>query len=163
MVLPDWMPAPDSVPFHFFSSIVASVLPVYRSEIGLVAAASLIKGGGPVLFVLPAVAAVGHMIGKFLFYVVGRKADGFIERNPKRKALVDEARAKLPASVAAQAAIYFASSFVGFPPLFALALAAGVMRLNLFVFLGSGLVGRYLRYLVCTLVPATAQQFVVSG
>ena len=46
------------------------------------------------------------------------------------------------------AALLFASASVGFPPLYVIAVLAGQLRVNIWLFVSTCLVGRYLRFLV---------------
>lgn len=159
MVLPEWMPAPDSVPFHFLFAAVGAVIPIFNPEIALLSSASLVTDT-PHLMVMAAAAAVGEMCGKTFLFGVARKSGEFIERNPKRKAVVDRARARLSVGPLKQVGALSLSACLGFPPFYGVALAAGALRLNPFLFFGSGLAGRYVRFLICVFMPSAAHHLV---
>ena len=45
-------------------------------------------------------------------------------------------------------ALLFASASLGFPPLYVMAVLAGQLRVNIWLFVSTCLVGRYIRFLV---------------
>lgn len=145
--------------FQFVFAAVGAVVPIFNSELALVAHAATVDGTWWLLL-LPAAAAVGQMCGKSVLYGVARVSDEFVERNPKRHAAVERIRARLPHGRWAQGLLIGGSAFLGMPPFYGVALACGVLRINPALFFGAGLAGRYFRFLLCTLAPATVRYLV---
>jgi membrane protein YqaA with SNARE-associated domain len=142
--------------FQFVFAAVGAVVPIFNAELALMVQASNVQGWWWLLM-LPAAAAGGQMCGKFVLYGIARVSDEFVERNPKRHAAVERVRERLPHGRWAQGLLIGGSALLGFPPFYGMALACGVLRINPGVFLIAGLTGRYLRFLLCTLAPATTR------
>lgn len=153
MLFPDVAAHP--LAFQFVFAAVGAVVPIFNAELALMVQASTLDGWW--LLALPAAAATGQMCGKLVLYGVARVSDEFVERNPKRHAAVERIRERLPHGRWAQSLLVGGSALLGFPPFYGVALACGVLRIHPGLFLVAGLTGRYLRFLLCTLAPATTR------
>lgn len=101
--------------------------------------------------VLAAVAAVGQITGKLLWYWAGagttylpwlrRKLD-----SPKIAAAMTRWRDRTDGRPVYLAVVLFASAFAGLPPFMVMSVVAGVLRVRMWLFLSTGLVGRFLRF-----------------
>lgn len=100
---------------------------------------------------LAAVAAVGQMAGKVIWYLAGANTERFawvhrrMER-PRAKAAMAKWHARAVGRPWYTAGLLFFSALVGFPPYAVIAVLAGVIRAPFWVFLVSGFVGRFLRF-----------------
>ncbi|WP_285104847.1 hypothetical protein [Promicromonospora sp. MEB111] len=101
--------------------------------------------------VLAAVAAVGQITGKLLWYWAGagtthlpwlrRKLD-----SPKAAAAMTRWRDRTDGRPVYLGVVLFASAFAGLPPFMVMSVVAGVLRVRMWLFLSTGLVGRFLRF-----------------
>ncbi|MBB4636206.1 membrane protein YqaA with SNARE-associated domain [Longimicrobium terrae] len=133
----------------FGVAFASAVIPVIPIEIYLIGAAALAPK--PFALSLALAAALGQMVGKILVYYAGTgavKLPGKHLQNALTRA--NEYIATKPRS---GGMVMFISAFVGFPPFVLMTLVAGAARMNLWLFLAIGLVGRFFRFAVCVLVP----------
>lgn len=132
----------------FFYSAGAAVVTVLALEAYLAVAA--VDRTYPSA-VLAAVAAVGQIAGKLLWYWAGagttrlpwlrRKLD-----SPKAAAALTRWRERTEGRPVYTGAVLLASAFAGIPPFMVMSVVAGVLRVRLWLFVGTGLVGRFLRF-----------------
>lgn len=143
----------------FGTSFASALIPAINIEAVLAVAGA--KGlGSPVLLAL--IAAVGQMAGKLIWYAAGLNTErvGFLHRRlerPKMQASLDKWRSRAEGRPWYTAALLFLSASVGLPPYAVFAVLAGLLKVPLWIFLSSGLVGRFLRFWVFAL---TAAEFV---
>lgn len=97
------------------------------------------------------VGAVGHMAGKTVLFLIARSAPAALSE--KRRAAVERVRVRLSTSRWLQFGLMLVSAATGLPPFYAITLAAGVLRVNLALFLSAGLVGRAIRFVGVVLLP----------
>ena len=101
--------------------------------------------------VLAAVAAAGQVAGKLLWYWAGagttrlpwlrRKLD-----SPKVSAALTRWRDRTDGRPVYTGLVLLASAFAGLPPFMLMSVVAGVLRVRMWLFLGTGLVGRFFRF-----------------
>lgn len=101
--------------------------------------------------VLAAVAAAGQVAGKLLWYWAGagttrlpwlrRKLD-----SPKISAAMTRWRDRTDGRPVYTGLVLLASAFAGLPPFMLMSVVAGVLRVRMWLFVGTGLVGRFLRF-----------------
>ncbi|WP_426247168.1 VTT domain-containing protein [Nocardioides sp. LHG3406-4] len=132
----------------FFFSFGSALLPLLNAEAYVAVAAN---SHPAVLIAL--IAAVGQMVGKILWYYAGANAEKlpWLHRKmdqPKARANMEKWQARTQGRPWFTALLLFASASLGFPPYAVMAALAGVLRVNLMVFLVTGLVGRFLRFWV---------------
>ena len=130
----------------FVFAIGSALVPVLNVEAYVAVAAN---SHPPVVIAL--VAAVGQMVGKTLWYYAGAHADKlpYIRRKmdkPKAQASMEKWTERTQGRPWFTALLLFISAWLGFPPYAVMAALAGVLRVNLLVFLVTGLVGRFLRF-----------------
>jgi membrane protein YqaA with SNARE-associated domain len=103
------------------------------------------------IWMLSLVAAVGQMLGKVVWYYLGSSSLQWewVRRRaekPKNAARLETWRARTHERPVLTGALVFTSAFTGFPPFAVLSVLAGQLRMGLALFLGLGLVGRWLRF-----------------
>jgi len=129
-------------------SFVSALFPLVNAEAFLVWVAT--QGSGP-LAATAAVAAVGQVAGKLIWYYAGLRT---VESEWMRKKLEKSKRGQLLAKWQARTqdrpwaagALCFAAAFVGLPPYLAVAAIAGLLGVGVRLFVVTGLVGRFLRF-----------------
>jgi membrane protein YqaA with SNARE-associated domain len=103
------------------------------------------------VWVLGLAAGFGQMVGKVVWYYLGASSLhwGWVRRRmetPKAQARLETWRTRTHERPVVAGALVFASAFSGFPPFAILAVLAGQLRMQLALFFGLGLVGRWLRF-----------------
>jgi membrane protein YqaA with SNARE-associated domain len=131
----------------FALSLTAGVVPLVSLEAALVGLIAL----RPETDVLPAAiaASLGQMFGKSLLYVSGAgivRLPGARSRSERAQRLVAEVRRRLASNPATSLLLVAASACTGVPPLYAVALAAGALRLGFRAFFAAGFAGALVRF-----------------
>lgn len=128
---------------------VSAFIPVVNAEAYL-GAVALADPAVPTS-ALALAAAVGQMAGKYLWYLGAAHATKWewlrirLEE-PKRKAAYEKWRLRVEDRPLLAASVLFLSASVGLPPLAITPIIAGHLRMNVWVFLIVGLVGRWIRF-----------------
>jgi membrane protein YqaA with SNARE-associated domain len=130
-------------------SIASALVPVINIEVYLVGLAAVTSTDR--VWFLAAVGGVGQMLGKLVWYYLGANALrwGWVRRKvekPKAKAKLELWRSRTQDRPLVGATLLFASAVSGFPPFAIVAVLAGQLRMNVWMFLGVGLIGRTLRF-----------------
>lgn len=130
----------------FLFSFGSALVPILNAEAYIVVAAN----SYPALLIA-VVASVGQMVGKVLWYYAGANAEKlpYIHRKmerPKTRASMEKWQARTQGRPWFTALLLFVSAWAGIPPYAVMAALAGVLRVNIVVFLVTGLVGRFLRF-----------------
>lgn len=144
--------------FAFLSALV----PLFNVEGYLMVLATQSAG---TVALLAGAAAVGQMIGKVLWYLAGSSSLRLpaIERKlaqPKWQTSLAKWQDRTHGRPWVAAGITFASAFAGLPPYAVIAVLAGVLRMSLPLFVATGLVGRFLRFVVILELASWAWLFV---
>lgn len=140
----------------FGVSFASAVIPVIPIEIYLLGAAAL----APPPFAIPLAlaAALGQMGGKVIVYYAGT---GAVKLPGKRlQDALQRANEYIATRPKSGGSVMFLSAFIGFPPFVLLTLVAGAARMNLWLFLVIGLVGRFLRFAVIVLAPQAVRPWI---
>jgi membrane protein YqaA with SNARE-associated domain len=108
-------------------------------------------GGIGNVWVLGLAAGFGQMVGKVVWYYLGASSLhwGWVRRRmetPKAQARLETWRTRTHERPVVAGALVFVSAFSGFPPFAILAVLAGQLRMQLALFFGLGLAGRWLRF-----------------
>jgi membrane protein YqaA with SNARE-associated domain len=108
-------------------------------------------GGIGNVWVLGLAAGFGQMVGKVVWYYLGASSLhwGWVRRRmetPKAQARLETWRLRTHERPALAGALVFVSAFSGFPPFAILSVLAGQLRMQLALFFGLGLAGRWLRF-----------------
>lgn len=105
----------------------------------------------PLLVVLTA----GHVLGKLLWYWLGT----FGERvtNPRMRDWIAKAHAYAAAHPTLGPSVMLTSAFASVPPFHLTTIAAGVVRMPVWLFVGSSFVGRLARFVVVAVVPGVVR------
>jgi membrane protein YqaA with SNARE-associated domain len=130
--------------FAFVSGVVPFVLNV---ELYLLAVAALTDAS---LLPIVGLATAGQTLAKYLLYLVGR---GSLNIRWVKKAAASKAADAFARRPGSSLTVVAASASVGFPPLYAVALTAGSLRLPQVPFLIIVFIGRMLRFGGIYLVP----------
>lgn len=101
--------------------------------------------------VLAAVAAAGQVAGKLLWYWAGAGTTRlpWLRRkleSPKISAAMTRWRDRTDGRPVYTGLVLLASAFAGLPPFMLMSVVAGVLRVRMWLFVGTGLVGRFLRF-----------------
>jgi membrane protein YqaA with SNARE-associated domain len=137
-------------------AFVSALVPVVNIEAYLLA---LALAQDPDVYLAAAAAAVGQLTGKMLFWLVGAGLLQLrrVERRGEATGRWAERAQRLTAWCEAHpwgpAVVTVVSGFSGFPPFAVWSLLAGSIRMRWWLFLATGLVGRFGRFLVILLVP----------
>lgn len=132
----------------FGVALVSAFIPVVNIELY---AGGLYLLSPTTLWIGAFVAAVGQTLGKVCWYYVGANVTRWqwLARKIDRPAF-QERSARLQERLADRqwftALLMFASALVGLPPLAIMAVVAGHLRMSMPVFVGTVLVGRFLRF-----------------
>jgi membrane protein YqaA with SNARE-associated domain len=133
----------------FFVAILSALVPLVNIEAYLATVGALVDRFGlwPVSFV----AALGQTVGKAIWYEVGRQSMhwSYIQKKmqqPKWQAQYEKARLRAESHVLGAATLVFLSATLGFPPMAVIAVVAGQLGFNRWVFYSTTLVGRTLRF-----------------
>ena len=101
--------------------------------------------------VLAIVAATGQVTGKLLWYWAGAGTTRlpWLRRKmelPKIEASLTRWRERTDGRPVYTGLVLLASAFAGLPPFMLMSVVAGVLRVRMWLFLSTGLVGRFLRF-----------------
>jgi membrane protein YqaA with SNARE-associated domain len=129
----------------------SAILPFVNIEAYLAAVGAAVRHVG--IWEVAAAAAIGQTAGKVVLYYAADWAMNlpWIRKKmatPKWKASYERWQRWITDHPGGTASLLFASASVGFPPLYVLAVLAGQLRVNIWLFVSTCLVGRYLRFLV---------------
>jgi membrane protein YqaA with SNARE-associated domain len=128
----------------FVGSVVSGIAPFVNAELMVVAAAAALPEAAIPL--VAAVSAGGQMATKTAVYGVARWIPA---RLPTRaRAALAAMSDRLARRTGALVPLVFISASVGLPPFYGVSLACGALRVRLSVFVGLGLLGRAVRFLV---------------
>ena len=132
--------------FTVFFGMVSSVVPVFNMETYIVVAYAR---SDATAFQLAFIGSLGQNIGKLVWYFVCRESldIGWLKRRletPKRQAQFQRWSDFVQNRPGVSGLITFVSALVGIPPFFVMAMIAGTLRMNVFVFFLSGIAGRTL-------------------
>ncbi len=127
----------------------SALVPVLNIEAYLAVRAAVTQVDA--LWLLALVAALGQMVGKLIWYQIGASSLGWswvrrrIEK-PKVAASLELWRSRTHQRPVLAGSLVLLSAVVGLPPFAILAVVAGQLRMSLGLFLGLGLLGRWLRF-----------------
>lgn len=141
-LVPSAMTMAASVGYGFVSAIV----PVVNAELYIVAAAAILPQSQQPAMV--SLFSLGTMVGKTALYLLAARLVGSCP--PTARAQVDRWVARLQHRQGYVWPVVFASTLLGFPPLYAVTLAAGVLRISLVGFFVVGCIGRFARFSAIT-------------
>ena len=129
----------------------SALLPFVNIEAYLAAVGAAVRHVG--VWEVAAAAAIGQTAGKVVLYYA---ADWAMRLPWIRRKMASPTWARsyerwqtwIDAHPRGTVALLFASASAGFPPLYVMAVLAGQLRVNIWLFVSTCLVGRYLRFLV---------------
>jgi membrane protein YqaA with SNARE-associated domain len=140
----------------FGVAFVSGFVPLVTIEAYVVSA--IVMGGASSWLPIVIASTLGQMLAKSLLYLSGR---GLVRlpftRHPKK---LLEIQAWLQRREAHSGMALFLSAMVGFPPFYILSLLAGSLRIPFPLFLGAGLLGRFLRFSLFAWFPKLMMRFV---
>lgn len=131
------------------ASFISAFIPVLNAEAYLAGVAIAYPAVPATALALAG--AGGQMAGKYLWYLGAANAMKWSwlrthMEAPKRKAAYGKWRERVEDRPVLAGAILFLSAFIGVPPLAITPILAGHLRMNVWLFLLVGLVGRWLRF-----------------
>lgn len=147
-------------------ALLSALIPLFNVEAYLLAAA-VASDASPVL--LAAVAAIGQMAGKMLYYLMGRGVIDVARLRRRSTAKgrwtqrMDRVRAWCERHVWGPVALTLVSAFAGVPPFAVFSVLAGSLRMPWWLFLTVGLVGRFARFLAILLAPGLLPDGLLHG
>lgn len=142
----DVLPTAATLAASLGYGLLSSLIPVVNAELYIAGATAIVPRAQQLAMVIAFTAAT--MVGKTALYVVAErlvqtrsesvqaKVAKWVEQLQRRQALVWPA--------------VFASALVGFPPLYPVTLAAGMLRIGVVGFFVVGCIGRFLRFSAIT-------------
>jgi membrane protein YqaA with SNARE-associated domain len=103
------------------------------------------------IWVLGFAAALGQMVGKLVWYYLGATSLSWAwvrhrMETPEAQERLETWRTRTARRPVVAGALVLVSAFTGFPPFAILSVLAGQLRMNLALFFGLGLLGRWLRF-----------------
>ncbi|MGA9747808.1 MAG: VTT domain-containing protein [Nocardioides sp.] len=130
--------------------LVSALFPLVNIEAVLVVRAAVADVDR--IWLLALVASVGQMIGKLTWYYLGASALhwGWIRRKveqPRNAARLETWRARTHDRPVVTGALVLVSAATGLPPFAILSVLAGQLRMSLWLFVGLGLLGRWVRFM----------------
>jgi membrane protein YqaA with SNARE-associated domain len=140
----------------FALALATALIPWVSAEL-MVLSLPAFAGSRGVLFVLLLIATAGHMTGKSALYWAGRNGGRVLPGRAARAVQKWQARLEARSSRAA-AVLVLASAVTGLPPFYAIALAAGAMKMDFLLFLAAGTTGRLVRFGCLVLLPQFAHE-----
>lgn len=136
-------------------AFVSAFLPVVNIETYVVVMAAAFREHGDLrqLLVLAAAATIGQMAGKYVWYEAGRNSARWpwLQRKLERPAIA--ARLEKWTTWAdhhrkVAGLVLFASACTGLPPFLIMSIVAGRLKFSRVVFIATGVIGRFLRFLI---------------
>ena len=129
-------------------SFVSALVPLVNAEAFLAWVASL---DGVPLVLCAAVASIGQVTGKLIWYYAGMHTVdiGWVQRRmakAQRRATLEKWQQQTQGRPVATGVLLFSAAFLGLPPYLAVAAVAGLLGVGLRMFVVIGLVGRFLRF-----------------
>ena len=145
---------------YYAMAIVSAVFPWVNAEVLMLSAIPAARSP-PVLAAFVAAVSAGQMTGKGVLYWLGRRSmAGRVARlGPPAirgggwQRALDRWRARFEANPRSALTMTFASALIGFPPLFAIAIAAGALRVAFGAFLAACIAGRLIHFALVALAP----------
>lgn len=131
----------------FFYCIASALIPVLNAEVYIAAMGA--TGGSALLLAL--VGGAGQMVGKVFWYYAGAggtkiPAIARTMAKPAWQARLHKWQGRILDRPVKTVGLLFLSSFVGLPPFAVISVLAGVLEIRLWIFLVTGLAGRFLRF-----------------
>jgi membrane protein YqaA with SNARE-associated domain len=130
-------------------AFVSALVPLVNIEAYLGVRGSV--GSMQSVWLLAFAAALGQMVGKLVWYYLGATSLSWAwvrkrMDTPKAQERLELWRTRTAKRPVLAGALVLASAFSGFPPFAILSVLAGQLRMNVVLFFGLGLVGRWLRF-----------------
>lgn len=128
-------------------AVASALVPVVNMELYL----GVLAARDHPMLMLAFVAAVGQMIGKLIWFYAGQKSTAipWVRKKmaqPKWQANYEKWRSRTAGRPVFGGAICFLSASSGFPPFAVIAVLAGHLRMNVWLFLTTGFLGRWIRF-----------------
>jgi membrane protein YqaA with SNARE-associated domain len=132
-------------------SVASALMPLFNLELYLIALSKIASDDS--FWFLAAVAGLGQLIGKLVWYYLGANALrwGWVRKKvetPKAQAKLQLWQRRTQERPLLGALLLVVSGFSGFPPFAIVAVLAGQLRMNLVVFVVGTMVSRTLRFAI---------------
>ena len=142
---------------YYAMAIVSAVFPWVNAEVLMLSAIPAARSP-PALAAFVVAVSAGQMTGKGVLYWLGRHSMagrfacfGHLRGGWQRA--LDRWRTRFEANPRSALTMTFASALIGFPPLFAIAIAAGALRVAFGGFLAACIAGRLIHFALVALAP----------
>lgn len=137
----------------FGISVASALIPLINIEAYVIGISSTGVGSAAAI-TLSLVCGAGQSAGKVVWYEAARRGidSGWMQRKlsgPKIQASYQRWVSRMEGRPWFGGAILFAAAFVGIPPLLVMAAVAGALKMPMWVFLPTILVGRTIRFWLC--------------
>jgi membrane protein YqaA with SNARE-associated domain len=140
----------------FVVCVAGAVIPFINTELYLISVSAL----SPAAFVPPLVlaATLGQMAGKVAMFYAGR---GVVRiRSPRLRRGVAALRLRLDSRPVFSKVVLFSSATLGLPPLYAMAVVCGTLRMSVVSFFVIGSIGRLIHFAVVAALPQYAKGWI---
>lgn len=137
----------------FGAAVVSALLPWVNGELVMLAALPVAETHGNVVG-LVLVVTLGQMVGKSVMYWLSRRARGTLAR--RFRSGVERWRIRFENHPRSTLGLVLVSALVGFPPFYAVSIAAGAFRMRFGRFLAVGGIGRLAHFAIVALLPHMA-------
>lgn len=131
--------------------ILSALVPIVNAEAYVAGVGVLFHGAA--IWGVAATAAGGQMVGKVVYFLLGRRSLEWewVRKKlevPKRKEALDRWQQRIGDRLWMAALVLFASALLGVPPFLVLAVIAGQLRVPLPLFVAVGFAGRLGRFAI---------------
>jgi membrane protein YqaA with SNARE-associated domain len=134
----------------YLASVVSALLPWVNAEVLMLSALPLATTNKTVAGLVLAV-TLGQMTGKTVMYWLSRSATGAAAR--RLQTSMERWRDRFERHPRSAFALIFASAAIGFPPFYAVSVAAGFFKMSFGRFIALGSAGRLIHFAALALVP----------
>ena len=135
------------------ASILSALLPWLNAEVLMLSAMPIAAAHGMVSSLVFAV-TLGQMIGKSIMYWLSRNASGAHAR--RFHGAVERWRSHFEEHPRSTLGLVLVSALLGFPPFYAVSIAAGAFKMRFGRFLTVGSIGRLAHFALLALLPHAA-------
>lgn len=133
----------------FCYCIASALVPLINAEAYVGTVAAVFDGAG--VWAVAAAAAGGQMVGKVIYFLLGRSSLSWTwvrkkTESPKWQAALARWQRRIGGRPWLAGLVLLVSAFAGFPPFAILSIIAGQLRVPMPLFVVVGLVGRFARF-----------------
>ena len=135
---------------YFGTSILSALFPWVNAELLMLSAVPVSESRAALIWLVAAV-TLGQMTGKSVMYWISRSASGTYAT--RFRSAVEQWRSRLESHPRSALALVLVSALVGFPPFYAVSIAAGASGMRFGRFLAVGGAARFAHFAAVALLP----------